>query len=244
MQTVSTGSTRRWSRHDARREAERVQEALLSQRSVKAKLAEQGGTLVATYDIGEVWRPEPTTHRAIDDRDVRHAAKGAKRIHWEHASWASSKRAPKGKPLKFRDRVKLLSYDGASQRFTRFRFSLAHAALIANMEPEKAERVKLHHMTKPVKLTEARRMWLMLARGGAFAPLRRITEQQANVLDENAAYLVANATEKAREQHAKQEKLKALFDAHRSKEGPIKPHGHSKWCGCHPCHVAKLHGKR
>lgn len=59
-------------------------------------------------------------------------------------------------------------------------------------------------------------------------------------LDSNALAMVREATQEARENQAKQTKLKALFDMHR--RGAAKPDGHSKWCGCHPCKVAKLHG--
>lgn len=59
------------------------------------------------------------------------------------------------------------------------------------------------------------------------------------VLDENALAMVREATAMAREQQTQQSKVKALFELHR--RGVAKPDGHSKWCGCHPCKVAKLH---
>lgn len=61
----------------------------------------------------------------------------------------------------------------------------------------------------------------------------------SEALDSNALAMVREATQEARENQAKQTKLKALFDMHR--RGVAKPDGHSKWCGCHCCKVAKLH---
>ena len=59
-------------------------------------------------------------------------------------------------------------------------------------------------------------------------------------LDSNALAMVREATQQARENEVKKSKLKALFNMHR--RGVAKSDGHSKWCGCHPCKVAKLHG--
>lgn len=62
----------------------------------------------------------------------------------------------------------------------------------------------------------------------------------SEALDSNALAMVREATQQARENQMQQSKLKALFDMHR--RGVAKPDGHSKWCGCHCCKVAKLHG--